>query len=149
MRPRRALIATILVMVLGVSAMMLGCAEDAPPEKVALTFLEFFDPNCPFCAEMEPAVEKLEREYAESLESFEIVDVTTDEGRQRVEDYGIFLTPTFVLLDADGEELDRISGACSEETLFAFMERGIADVKGEPVGPREPVEGEGSAIEEE
>jgi thiol-disulfide isomerase/thioredoxin len=136
----------IVLVGLVASLVLVGCGS-SEPDTVALTFLEFYDPACPFCQEMEGTVEDLRRDYEDRLESFEIIDITTDEGLEKVDEYGIFLTPTFVLLDADGEELDRITGAAPKETMVDFVERGIADVSGEDVEPSDDVEGVGTTIE--
>ena len=136
----------IVLVGLVASLVLVGCGS-SEPDTVALTFLEFYDPACPFCQEMEGTVEDLRRDYEDRLESFEIIDITTDEGLEKVDEHGIFLTPTFVLLDADGEELDRITGAAPKETMVDFVERGIADVSGEDVEPSEDVEGVGTTIE--
>ncbi|GAB4276894.1 MAG: hypothetical protein Kow0056_07800 [Coriobacteriia bacterium] len=141
----RSMAALVALALLG-SAMLAGCAQGGGGESADITFLEFFDPKCPFCAEMEPIVEDLEAEYADRLAGWEIIDITTDEGRQKVEDYGVFLTPTFVILDADGEEMDRVTGATTKENMVDFIERAIADASGEPTGPRPEIEGEGSEL---
>ncbi len=129
---------------------MAGCAaEEEPTEKADLRLIEFFDPDCPFCKEMKPTVDDLQDEYESKIEAFDIVDVTTDEGGRMVEEFGIFLTPTFVILDGDGVELDRVTGATTKENMITFIERGIADVTGEKSDtPRETIEGEGSSLDE-
>ncbi|MHB1136019.1 MAG: thioredoxin family protein [Coriobacteriia bacterium] len=116
-----------------------GCGEATTEEKAPLHFIQFFDPNCPFCQAMEPTVEKLQNEYAGRIYKFEIIDVSTTEGLADADEYGVFITPTFVLLDADGNELDRLAGAASEENMMKFIDRGIADVTGESAGPRDEI----------
>ena len=150
MKSARVLI--IFTMITALLVAVAGCTSgdsDEADETVDITFIEFFDPKCPFCAEMEPIVEDLRAEYEPRISSFEIIDVTTPDGKDKVEEFGVFLTPTFVILDGDGEELDRINGAAPEETMLEFMDRAIADVTGEGGGgPRESFEGEGSAVDE-
>jgi len=116
-----------------------GCGEAATEEKAPLHFIQFFDPDCPFCQAMEPTIEKLQEEYAGRIYKFEIIDVSTPEGLDAADEFGVFITPTFVLLDADGNELDRLAGAASEENMIKFIDRGIADASGEDSGPRDEI----------
>ncbi len=116
-----------------------GCGEAETEEKAPLHFIEFFDPDCPFCQAMEPTIEKLQDEYSGRIYKFEIVDVSTTEGLAQADEFGVFITPTFVLLDAEGNELDRLAGAASEENMFKFIDRGIDDVTGESTGPRDEI----------
>lgn len=132
-----------LMLVLVMAAMLLtglaGCGETATEDKAPVHFIQFFDPDCPFCQAMEPTVEKLQKEYAGKIYKFELIDVSTDEGLRQADEFGVFITPTFVLLDADGNELDRLAGAASEENMVKFIDRGIDDVTGEGGGPRDEI----------
>ncbi|HAL30210.1 MAG TPA: hypothetical protein DCP20_05790 [Coriobacteriia bacterium] len=134
-----------VVLALALSAMLVlglagcdGSGGDAE-EKAPLHFIQFFDPDCPFCQAMEPTVESLREEYEPQIQEFEIIDVSTTEGLEKADEFGVFITPTFVLLDGEGNELDRVAGAATEENMVTFIERGIADVTGESVGPREEI----------
>ncbi|MHB8051544.1 MAG: thioredoxin family protein [Coriobacteriia bacterium] len=134
-------VSVVLAMMMAVALLagLAGCGEATTEEKAPLHFIQFFDPNCPFCQAMEPTVEKLQNEYAGRIYKFEIIDVSTTEGLADADEYGVFITPTFVLLDADGNELDRLAGAASEENMMKFIDRGIADVTGESAGPRDEI----------
>ncbi len=125
----------VLALVLGMS----GCDGTTTDEKAPLHFIQFYDPDCPFCQAMEPTVENLKEEYEPRIEKFEIIDVSTTEGLAQADEYGVFITPTFVLLDMDGNELDRVQGAATEENMVKFIDRGIADVTGEAAGEREDI----------
>lgn len=115
-----------------------GCKK-APATKAPLQFIQFFDPECPFCQAMEPTVAKLRKEYEPKIQKFEIIDVSTTEGIAKAEEFGVFITPTFVLLDADGNEIDRVQGAATEENMVKFIERGIDDVNGTAKGPKDTI----------
>lgn len=134
-----------VALALAVSAMLVlglaGCdgSGTGAEEKVPLHFIQFYDPECPFCQAMEPTVEKLREEYEPQIQEFEIVDLSTSEGLAKADEFGVFITPTFVLLDGEGNELDRVAGAATEENMVSFIERGIADVTGESTGPREEI----------
>jgi len=133
---------TTVLLVLSLAAVLLaglaGC-DKAPEEKAPLHFIQFFDPDCPFCQAMEPTVAKLQEEYEPQIEKFEIIDVSTMEGLAQADEYGVFITPTFVILDTDGNELDRVAGAATEDNMVKFIERGIADVTGDSAGPRDEI----------
>lgn len=135
--------AVTIVLALALSAMLLtglaGCGGTGSDEKVPLHFIQFFDPNCPFCKQMKPTIEKLRQDYESKIYKFEIVDVSTEEGLRRADEFGVFITPTFVLLDADGNELDRLAGAATEENMVKFMERGMDDARGTSGGPRDDI----------
>ncbi len=151
----RRSIAALLVLTFALAVILTGCSGDSSDavdpnaEKAPVTFIQFYDPECPFCQEMEPIVERMRTEYEPRIDSFEIINVTTTDGKHKVEEFGVFLTPTFVLLDANGDELDRINGAAKEEMMIEFMDRGIADATGNGTGgAREPIQGEGREIGE-
>jgi len=139
---RRSL-SVVLALVLSVMLVLglAGCDGSATEaeEKVPLHFIQFYDPDCPFCQAMEPTVDSLREEYEPQIQEFEIVDVSTPEGLTKADEFGVFITPTFVLLDGEGNELDRVAGAATEENMVSFIERGIADVTGESAGPREEI----------
>ncbi|MBN1192205.1 MAG: thioredoxin family protein [Coriobacteriia bacterium] len=138
----RRLVTVVLVVALAavLSVGIAGCDEGATTEeKAPLHFIQFFDPDCPFCQAMEPTVDKLREEYEPRIEKFEIIDVSTTEGLAQADEYGVFITPTFIILDAEGEELDRVQGAATEESMIKFIDRGIDDVTGTASGPREEI----------
>lgn len=128
-------ISLIAMLAIGLS----GCGSSAPKEKAPLHFIQFFDPDCPFCQAMAPTVASLKKEYEPRIDKFEIIDVSTTEGLAKADEFGVFITPTFVLLDADGNELDRVQGAATEENMIMFIDRGIADVSGTASGAREDI----------
>jgi len=133
-----AVLAVGLVLVLAFG--LAGCGgSSASSEKAPIHFIQFYDPECPFCQAMEPTVEKLRKEYEPKIEKFEIIDVSTTEGLAQADEFGVFITPTFVLLDLDGKELDRVQGAATEENMIKFIDRGIADVTDGTSGPRDEI----------
>lgn len=131
---------TVIALAGALLAGLAGCdQESSTTEKAPLHFVQFFDPECPFCQAMEPTVEKLREEYEPKIEKFEIINIRTDEGMTQAEEFGVFITPTFVLLDMDGNEIDRVSGAATEENMQKFIDRGIDDVNDTASGPREDI----------
>ena len=93
--------------------------------KSELKLVEFYHPYWPVCQQMEPIVHRVKKKYEKRLRGFEILDVRSDEGEEKVEKYGIAYTPTFVLLDKDGKERDRIIGKVEQKILEKFIEGNI------------------------
>lgn len=137
----RRMVSALFIMALlaSVAGGLVGCSNGEAEEKVPLRFIQFYDPKCPYCQAMEPTVDKLRKKYEPAIDVFEIIDVSTSEGMAQAEEFGVFITPTFVLLDADGNELDRVQGAATEENMVKFIERGIDDVTGSASGPRDEI----------
>ena len=136
---KRFIVALLVVALAGSLAVGLAACESGTSEKAPLHFIQFYDPECPFCQAMEPTVDKLRTEYEPKIDKFEIIDVSTDEGLAQAEEFGVFITPTFVLLDAEGTEIDRVQGAATEENMVKFIERGIDDVNGTGAGSSEEI----------
>jgi thioredoxin 1 len=54
---------------------------------------------------------------------FEKVDIDTDEGADVVEKFKIRSIPTLVLLDENGEELDKVFGNIQEDKLLETIDK--------------------------
>lgn len=76
---------------------------------------------------MEPIVDRLEKNFKPRLRDFEIINITTDTGKERVAEFGVTLTPTFVILDKNDKEIDRLIGGAKQETLEQFIEQNIEE----------------------
>ncbi len=71
---------------------------------------------------MKPVVNRLQPEY-EGIVDFAIYEIEKEpEGEALASDYGVQFIPTFVFVNTDGEEVDRVVGEVPEDTL-----RGILD----------------------
>lgn len=132
-------VVTIVVLAAALLAGLSACGGGASSTKSALQFIQFYDPKCPYCQAMEPTVEKLRQKYEPKIAKFEIIDVSTSEGIAKADEFGVFITPTFVLLDADGNEIDRVQGAATEENMVKFIDRGIDDLAGGKTGPKDTI----------
>ena len=74
---------------------------------------------------MEPIVDRVKKKFQPRLREFQILDVRSDEGEEKVEKYSIAYTPTFVILDKSGKEIDRMIGKIEQKILEQFIEGNI------------------------
>lgn len=89
--------------------------------------VEFVSGRCPACARMAPVMEKLAASCVREPDTIVKVNVDEAEGRALAARYGIRLLPTFMSVDADGNEVTRIVGEQPAER----MAMAIGDVRGE------------------
>ena len=74
------------------------------------------------CLKMEPIVNRAKKKYESKLREFKILNIRTEKGRKKIEEYGISYTPTFLILDKNDKEISRYVGEAKEEILFKFIE---------------------------
>lgn len=71
---------------------------------------------------MKPVVDRLEREYKGTVE-FRRYDIdASPEGRELMGRFGATHLPTFIFLNRDGTEHDRVIGEVREEDLRAILD---------------------------
>lgn len=90
-------------------------------------FLEFESAHCTVCARMAPLVKELEDRCAKDAGTVVRVRVDDPAGRALAARYGVRFVPTFLNVDAEGEEVERSVGEQPKEQLA----RMLAEVKGE------------------
>lgn len=78
------------------------------------TIIDFTAVWCPPCKYMKPIFHKLAKEF---YGEYNFVSIDIDEQPELADKYHIQAVPTFVFIDADGVEGDRIKGAVSENEL--------------------------------
>ena len=88
--------------------------------------LEFMSPNCAACARMLPVVAELERRCAANDGTIIQVNVEESRGESLAVRYGVRVLPTFISLDANGREVDRVVGEQTPEQLALVLR----DVRG-------------------
>lgn len=103
-----------------------------PPSGEAATealplMVELYAEECPICQRMKPLVEGLIRQCDQKKVRVRTVDVSKAENRHFVKEYRVVGVPTFLFLDAEGQEVARLVGAQTEDTLF----QALAALRGE------------------
>lgn len=89
--------------------------------------VEFVSPHCTVCARLAPVVAELERTCTSGDGTILRMDVETPEGRALAQRFGIHAVPTFLQLDAQGAERQRVVG----ERSRAELALALASVRGE------------------
>jgi cytochrome c-type biogenesis protein len=92
--------------------------------------VEFMSGHCTVCARMAPLVEDAVRACAVTADTIVQVNVDTAAGRALAARYEVTVVPTFLQIDAQGDELERIIGEQSRAELVLT----IADLRGQPCG---------------
>jgi thiol-disulfide isomerase/thioredoxin len=72
-------------------------------------FVEFFSNSCTACIASEPIVRSLESEVGDDVQILKL-NVRDPIAAQLMRDYRAYLTPTFVVIGRDGEQVWRQSG---------------------------------------
>lgn len=78
------------------------------------TVVDFSAVWCGPCRMMKPVFERLAREFGKE---YNFVTIDIDEHPEIAQKYGVQAVPTFVFLDENGKEGNRITGAVPEEKL--------------------------------
>ena len=95
-------------------------APTAPPQSKteAVTNLpklwDFWATWCPPCKQLKPTIEALEKEYEGKIE---IKSIDVDQNKDLAQKFSVQAIPTLVFLDAKGNELSRIVGLVSKDTI--------------------------------
>jgi cytochrome c-type biogenesis protein len=79
--------------------------------------IEFTSHHCPVCAKMDPLLRQIERACASPAGTVLRVDVDDEGGRALMARYGVRLLPTFISVDSEGNEVERIVGEQTRERL--------------------------------
>jgi thioredoxin 1 len=75
---------------------------------------DFWATWCPPCKQLKPTIEALEQEYEGKIE---IKSIDTDQNKELAQKFNVQAIPTLVFLDAKGNELSRIVGLTSKDTI--------------------------------
>ncbi|MBI5296544.1 MAG: thioredoxin family protein [Chloroflexi bacterium] len=78
--------------------------------------LEFQSPYCMACTAIQPAVDALEKELDGQLKVIRL-NIQDPIGRELTAVYGFSFTPTFILIDGGGNEIDRQVGTLDPQRV--------------------------------
>jgi len=90
-----------------------------------MKLLIFVSSNCPHCPNAEKVVEKIAPEYYNYGLSFKKIRMKTSEGKELASKYNIMAVPTVLFLDDKNNEIQRIVGTPSEDSLRSKIEKGL------------------------
>ncbi len=93
--------------------------QSSATESSLPTVIDFSATWCGPCQQIAPLIHKLAEEY-EGKVNFQFIDV--DENRAIAEEYKIESIPTFIFLDKEGKEIERVVGA-DEESVKKALEQ--------------------------
>ncbi|MFA5866687.1 MAG: thioredoxin family protein [Actinomycetota bacterium] len=69
---------------------------------------------------MKPIVNEAQSKYSDKI-TFELYDITNGKNDAIATKYKVYLTPTFVIIDSDQKEIDRLIGEVPKATLEKFI----------------------------
>lgn len=123
-----ALLAAFAVALIADLAPQIGGREESPASDPPLaldeedrplpTMLAFVSGDCPVCEEMKPVLDRIAGLCDGRRVGIRLFDVAADENRPLADDFRLIGVPTFVFLDREGEEVARLVGRQSEQTLL-------------------------------
>jgi cytochrome c-type biogenesis protein len=104
-----------------------------PPETAALamdepTLLIFTSENCGVCQRNKAVMDAITQRCDGKKVRVKQIELTTPEGRAEARKHRLVATPTFVFIDARGNEVARLVGEQSEQTLL----QALSALRGEP-----------------
>lgn len=84
-----------------------------------LILLDFWADWCGYCTEMDSILEELAEEFRDQLT---VKKINFDEDAENAQKYRVMGIPTYVIINAEGEILGRISGFRQKNVLQAFIQ---------------------------
>lgn len=73
---------------------------------------------------MMPIVDEAKEKYENRI-AFSMLDITKPENDKKASSFHVYLTPTFVIADEKGKELDRLVGEVPKKTLETFITKNL------------------------
>ena len=115
------LLITNLLLVAFVAGLLGACAFSPLLAESGPSLLYFRANNCPYCKQMTPIVEEIERDYGQRLN---VVYATVDEqeGKQLAREHGIIGYPAMLLLDSEGERVGLLHGVVPRPSLEGMVD---------------------------
>jgi cytochrome c-type biogenesis protein len=100
---------------------------EARPLRGAPRLVVFTSPTCQTCARMQPVIAQAERECGALPGAVQHIDLGEEPGRALGRRYAVRVVPTFLSLDANGDEVARLVGEQDAQTLA----RALGETRGE------------------
>jgi len=85
--------------------------------------LLFVSSHCPHCPAAEQILKKVVPDYYDHGLSLKKIRMKTKEGKKRSLEYNVRAIPTTLILDDNGNEIKRMVGVMSEDSLRASIEK--------------------------
>ena len=83
-----------------------------------MTFIEFGSVNCIPCKKMQPVMKSIREKYQGKVK---VIFCDTRKNRELAQAYKIWIIPTQVFIDADGDEVMRHKGFFPEDKIITFL----------------------------
>ncbi|MGK3970001.1 cytochrome c biogenesis protein/redoxin [Sorangium sp. So ce118] len=93
--------------------------------------VEFVSAHCAVCERMAPLVKELEARCAKEADTVVRIQVDEPRGQALAAHYGVRFVPTFLSVDAAGQEVERAVGELQRQRLASLL----GDVRGEACPP--------------
>ena len=97
--------------------------QDAVVNAGKPAILDFWATWCPHCKRIAPAYDKFAAEYGDKMV---VGKVDTDEDPAIAQKYQIEYLPTFVLLDAEGNVIDKIIAPANKAAIEEFVNNNLS-----------------------
>jgi len=122
----RVIISLVLIVPILIYFILLAFNPDVSIEESAYAMTDtpkiiiFSTPMCGECKKMSPVVDKVKENYDGRVE---VIKINATEGKHSnlVRKHGIYLVPTTLFLDKDGNVLQRIEGAMTYNEFETFV----------------------------
>lgn len=85
--------------------------------------LDFWATWCPHCKRIAPSYDKVAAEYEGKLV---VGKIDTDEDPAIAQKYEVEYLPTFILLDAEGNVLDKVVSPANKQAIDEFIQKNLS-----------------------
>lgn len=114
-RKRAPLLGVLVTVALAVAVLMAcACSPSGAGNRPTLVF--FRAANCPYCKQMTPIVNEIEKEYGKQLNVI-YAEVEQQKGKELARQHGIIGFPTILLLDSEDERVNLFRGVIPRTVL--------------------------------
>jgi len=103
--------------------------SDSSETVVEAVFYEFYSETCSHCQQMKPIIEEFRKRHENKFQKFLLVPFKGSDNISLFHEYFVSGTPTFIITDKEGKEIDRITGMHTLEVLEKFMKSSLERIK--------------------